>query len=245
MNIDLSSVEFFLLSLVTVTLIVIVRYFAVSGFFAFVSKSQTRDDPALRTQMRMERAYSLASCGVYGMFTGATLWAWSVFGVGKIYGALDAYPLWWALISVPVYLVMHDTYFYWTHRWTHRPRVYRAIHYVHHKSHPPTAWAAMSFHLGESVLGAIFIPLITLLVPIHVIGLAIVATIASLFGTTNHLGWEIFPSNFVKSRVGKHLITASHHEQHHRKNKGNYALYFRFWDKMCGTDRGLADFHRR
>ena len=39
---------------------------------------------------------------------------------------------------------------------------------------------------------------------------------------------------------GKHIITASHLNLHHTKFKGNYGLYFRFWDKVCGTDVGLV-----
>src|SRR3546814_3287072 len=69
------------------------------------------------------------------------------------------YPLWWWPCSVLLYLLIHDTWFYWTHRWMHRPALFRRCHAVHHQSRPPTAWTAMSFHPWESLVGAIVIPL--------------------------------------------------------------------------------------
>jgi sterol desaturase/sphingolipid hydroxylase (fatty acid hydroxylase superfamily) len=62
-------------------------------------------------------------------------------------------------------------------------------------------------------------------------------TINSVF---NHAGWEVYPKRWVDGWWGRHIITASHHNLHHTKYRGNYGLYFRFWDKVCGTDRGLV-----
>ena len=42
--------------------------------------------------------------------------------------------------------------------------------------------------------------------------------------------------------AGRDDVTASHHEAHHQRYTSNYGLYFRFWDKLCGTDTGLASF---
>jgi sterol desaturase/sphingolipid hydroxylase (fatty acid hydroxylase superfamily) len=42
--------------------------------------------------------------------------------------------------------------------------------------------------------------------------------------------------------LGAWLITASHHQRHHAEYRGNYGLYFRFWDRLCGTDRGIGGF---
>ena len=139
-----------------------------------------------------------------------------------------------------VYLFLHDTWFYWTHRWMHFPRVFAAAHAVHHASRPPTAWAAMSFHPIEAVTGAVVIPALVLVIPIHVAALGVVLGIMTLMGITNHMGWEIFPRRFIHSRAGDWLITASHHHRHHEQYQCNFGLYFRFWDHLCGTDRGLS-----
>ncbi|MCG6121044.1 MAG: sterol desaturase family protein, partial [Blastomonas sp.] len=34
----------------------------------------------------------------------------------------------------------------------------------------------------------------------------------------------------------------SHHQHHHARYTCNYGLYFRFWDRLCGTDKGLGEF---
>jgi lathosterol oxidase len=127
----------------------------------------------------------------------------------------------------------------------HVPSVYRRAHAVHHASHPPTAWAAMSFHPLETLTGAIVIPALVLLVPIHAGALLAVLLIMTVMGITNHMGWEMFPRALVHGAAGKWLITASHHQLHHQRNKCNYGLYFRFWDRLCGTDRGLGSFEPR
>jgi sterol desaturase/sphingolipid hydroxylase (fatty acid hydroxylase superfamily) len=131
----------------------------------------------------------------------------------------------------------------------HRPAVYRRVHAVHHASHPPTAWAAMSFHPWETLTGAVVIPSLIMTVPIHVGALGVVLTIMTIMGVGNHMGWEMFPRALVHGPVGRWLITATHHERHHAAYRGNYGLYFRFWDKACGTDLGLGTFtaapHRR
>jgi Delta7-sterol 5-desaturase len=230
---------------IATTVIVLVRYLIVSGFFAWCTKVRR---PGLYAgqgdQIRSEIGWSAASAAIYGVPAGLMLYAWDQLGWTRITSDPLALPLWYWPVSVLIYLFLHDTWFYWTHRLMHRPALYRAAHYVHHQSHPPTAWAAMSFHPWEALSGAVLIPALAFVIPIHISALAVVMAVASFFGVTNHMGWEIFPRWLVNGPLGRHLITASHHEQHHRRNKCNYGLYFRFWDQVCGTDRGLCGFDR-
>jgi Delta7-sterol 5-desaturase len=234
-----------LLSVVAMSAIVGGRYLAVSGGFAWLTEHRF---PGLyagqRRQIRTEIGWSMASAVIYGLPAGLLAWGWQAHGWTRIYSDVGDYPLWWLPLSVIVYLVLHDAWFYWTHRWMHRPRLFRAAHAVHHASKPPTAWAAMSFHPLEALTGAVVIPALVLTVPIHVGALLIVLSIMTVMGVTNHMGWEIFPRRFVHGRAGNWLITASHHQRHHREYGCNYGLYFRFWDRLCGTDRGLGEFER-
>ncbi len=98
----------------------------------------------------------------------------------------------------------------------------------------------MSFHPIESLSGAIVVPLLVFVVPIHLAMLGVVLSVATLMGVLNHMGWEILPRRFVHSALGGWLISASHHEKHHEDYRCNFGLYFRFWDRVCGTDRGLS-----
>ena len=100
----------------------------------------------------------------------------------------------------------------------------------------------MSFHPIEAISGAIVIPALVIAVPIHVGVLGVVLLIMTVMGVTNHMGWEMFPRRLVQGRLGRGFITATHHEKHHELYRGNYGLYFRFWDKVCGTDIGLGSF---
>lgn len=238
------SVPFAILaSILAMTLIVALRYLAVSGGFAWLTRVRF---PGLyagqRRQIGREIGWSLASALIYGAPAGVVAWGWQELGWTRIYSDAAAYPLWWLPASVLVYLVLHDAWFYWTHRWMHRPRLFRLAHAVHHASRPPTAWAAMSFHPLEAVTGAVVIPALVFLVPIHWGALLAVLAIMTVMGVTNHMGWELFPRRLVEGRVGAWLITASHHQRHHQQYGCNYGLYFRFWDRLCGTDRGLGRF---
>ena len=230
-------------SIVAMTVIVGVRYLAVSGGFALWTRLRLPGLYAgLEPQIRREIGWSLASAFIYGAPAGLLAWGWQEHGWTRVYTDVAAYPLWWLPVSVLVYLLLHDAWFYWTHRWMHRPALFRIAHAVHHASRPPTAWAAMSFHPWEAVTGAIVIPALVILIPIHVAALGVVLTIMTVMGVTNHMGWELFPRRLVEGRAGAWLITASHHQRHHQQYGCNYGLYFRFWDRLCGTDRGLGAF---
>jgi lathosterol oxidase len=232
-----------LLSALAMTLIVGVRYLAVSGGFHLATRARHPGlYGGLGPQMRREIGWSLASAAIYGVPTGILAWGWRTHGWTKVYLDAHAYPLWWLPVSVLLYLGLHDTWFYWTHRWMHLPRPFKAMHAVHHASRPPTAWAAMSFHPSEALTGAVVIPVLVLLIPIHVAALGLVLTIMTIMGVTNHMGWELFPEALVNGRAGGWLITATHHQRHHAEYRGNYGLYFRVWDRLCGTDRGLGTF---
>lgn len=229
------------LSALAMTAIVAVRYLVTSGAFAWATRRVHRGLYAgLERQIRAEIGWSLASAAIYGLPAGVVAWGWRQRGWTKIYADIAGYPLWWLPASLLIYLALHDTWFYWTHRWMHRPRVFRVAHAVHHASRPPTAWAAMSFHPAEALTGAFVIPALVFVIPIHVGALGGVLAIMTLMGVTNHMGWEMFPRALVHSSLGKWLITASHHQRHHEQYACNYGLYFRFWDRLCGTDRGIC-----
>lgn len=235
-----------LLSAIAMTAIVGGRYLLASGAFALATRMRHPGLYAgLDRQMRREIMWSLASAAIYGIPAGVIAWGWREHGWTRIYSDTADYPLWYLPVSVPLYLIAHDTWFYWTHRWMHRPRPFRMAHAVHHASRPPTAWAAMAFHPVEALTGAVVIPLLVFLIPIHVAALGLVLAIMTVMGVTNHMGWEIFPRFMHSGPLGGWLITASHHQRHHAEYRCNYGLYFRIWDRLCGTDKGLGCFAAR
>lgn len=221
--------------------IVALRYLATSGLFAYATgKVRPGLYAPLGGQIRREIGWSLLSALIFAIPAGIVAWGWDRHGWTQIYTAWDAMPLWYLPVSLVTYLVLHDTWFYWTHRLMHHRRIFPVAHAVHHASRPPTAWAAMSFHPVEAAVGAVIIPALVFIVPIHVAMLGVVLAIMTVMGVTNHMGWEMFPRAVVHSRLGGWLITASHHNRHHELYRCNYGLYFRFWDRLCGTDKGIS-----
>jgi Delta7-sterol 5-desaturase len=239
----MSATLVILVSMVAMSGIVVARYLLASGGFALATRIRR---PGLYAgqgrQIGREIRWSALSGLIYGAPAGLVAWGWQHRGWTLIYEDVGAFPLWYLPVSVLVYLAAHDTWFYWTHRLMHLPAIFRAAHAVHHESRPPTAWAAMSFHPIEALTGAVVIPALVFLVPIHVAALGAVLTVMTVMGVTNHMGWEMFPRALVRGPAGAWLITASHHQRHHERYRCNYGLYFRFWDRLCGTDRGIGDF---
>jgi lathosterol oxidase len=146
-------------------------------------------------------------------------------------------------LAYPLMFVMHDTYFYFTHRLMHHRRLFKWFHLVHHKSVNPSPWAAYAFHPLEAFVEAGIVVVFAFTIPIHVTHLMIFFLMMIVYNVYGHLGYELYPSGFSKSRIGKWINTSINHNQHHQYCKGNSGLYFLFWDRVFGTIR--ADYDTR
>jgi sterol desaturase/sphingolipid hydroxylase (fatty acid hydroxylase superfamily) len=139
--------------------------------------------------------------------------------------------------AFPLMLVIHDTYFYWMHRLIHHPRLFKRIHLVHHRSTNPSPWAAYAFHPIEAVLESMVFVIFLFTIPLHFWHLFAFFLISLVYNVYGHLGFELYPAGFHKTRVGKWVNTSVSHNMHHHYFKGNYGLYFLFWDRVMGTLR--------
>jgi sterol desaturase/sphingolipid hydroxylase (fatty acid hydroxylase superfamily) len=186
--------------------------------------------------------YSLRSIMVFGIVTGTVVYA-AYSGWTRLYIQIDDHGWVWFWLSIGVMIVLHDAYFYWTHRLMHHPRLYRAVHRTHHLSISPTPWAAYAFSPVEALVQAGIGPLIVFTIPVHpaAFGLFMVWQIA--FNVFGHCGYEIFPRRFLGSRAGVFLNSVTHHGLHHEKFRANFGLYFNVWDRLMGTNH--ADYRRR
>lgn len=225
------------------TAIIAVRYLLLAGFFRWlilnyaessgaIQLTQAQPSPAI---VKQEIFWSLISSFIYAAPAALVLELW-LAGGSAVYADIDAYPLWYLPVSIVVYLFLQDTYFYWTHRLMHLRHLYPVFHRVHHQSKPSTVWAAFSFHPYESMLSAWFLPALLLVIPIHVGVVVFVLFYMTVCAILNHCSWETMPKWWLKSWAGRIFITAAHHDLHHKNYKCNYGLYFRFWDKLLGTD---------
>lgn len=131
----------------------------------------------------------------------------------------------------------HDTYFYWMHRMMHMPQLFKYVHLIHHKSTNPSPWTAYAFHPFEAFLEAMIVPLLAFTLPLHVSALGSFFLFQIIYNVYGHLGFEIYPKNFHKTWIGRWINTSVAHNLHHKKFRGNYGLYFLFWDRIMGTMR--------
>lgn len=186
-------------------------------------------------QMTREALHSLRSIAIYGLVTTGVVYC-EILGWTRLYLRVESYGWTWFVLSIAVMIVMHDTYFYWTHRLMHHPRLFRLFHHAHHLSTSPTPWAAYAFSPLEALVQAGIGPLIVFLVPVHPAAFGLFMTWQIAFNVVGHCGYELFPRWMMRSGLGVFLNTVTHHAQHHEKFRANYGLYFNVWDRLMGTN---------
>jgi lathosterol oxidase len=141
-------------------------------------------------------------------------------------------------------VVLHDAYFYWTHRMMHHPRLFHAVHQMHHRSFAPTPWATYAFTTPEAFIQAGALLFIVMIIPVHPVAVGI-----WFFGQTFynavilHSGHENYPRWFIRTPAARALTSATHHSVHHEKSHGNFGLYFNLWDSLLDTNH--ADYAQR
>jgi lathosterol oxidase len=187
-------------------------------------------------QQGWELLHSLQSLLVFGAVAGVIAFAWMSGYPTKAYRRVDEYGWGWYVATLVIAIVVHDAYFYWTHRLLHLPVLFRRVHRVHHLSNNPTPWAAYSFSAGEAFVQAGIGPLLLYTIPMHYSAFVAFMAWQIAFNVVGHCGYEIFPRWFLKSWAGKFLNTPTHHAMHHEKVGANFGLYFNVWDRLLGTN---------
>jgi sterol desaturase/sphingolipid hydroxylase (fatty acid hydroxylase superfamily) len=202
---------------------------------AWVAKRVIAKETATRAQARREVALSFASMVVFALVAmGVALL--SREGAIHLCPSLSCHGVWWSVMAIPLMLVVHDTWFYWTHRLLHTRPLFGVFHKAHHLSRDPTPLSSFSFHPLEALVEAAFVPLMLLALPIPRASLFAFQTIAFLMNVNGHLGVELLPARFAKTVFFRFFNTTTHHHQHHRVFTANYGLYFNWWDRLCGTN---------
>jgi Delta7-sterol 5-desaturase len=186
-------------------------------------------------QIRREVTYSLSTVLIFAA-NGLLVWLLIANGTVEVYPDVDRRGWLWWWVSLALIIVAHDTWFYWTHRALHHQRWFRAIHGRHHASMHPTPWAAYAFHPAEALVQAAFLPLYLLVVPVHAGVLGVFLLHMILRNTVGHCAHELFPWHWTPRGWLRWITPVSHHHFHHARNRGNYGLYFTWWDRLCGTE---------
>ncbi|MFY8166869.1 MAG: sterol desaturase family protein [Sediminibacterium sp.] len=188
-----------------------------------------------------EFTYSITTILIFGFIIINVLGNPNIRPYTKIYNVIDERGWLYYFAVFPFMIIIHDTYFYWTHRLMHHKSIFNIFHLVHHKSTNPSPWAAYAFHPLEAIVENGIFLVFAFSFPLHKTQIPIFFLFSIIYNIYGHLGWELYPKGFNKSFIGKWINTSVCHNQHHKYFKGNYGLYFLFWDRALGTLRDDYD----
>jgi Delta7-sterol 5-desaturase len=159
-----------------------------------------------------------------------------VLGFGYVVTLGQHLPAWQVALSYPLVLVVHDAYFYWTHRFMHARWVFRLFHWEHHKSSAPTVFTAYSFAIPEAIVQGLFGVFYVAFFPCTFGALVFFQFVEILHNLAIHSGLDFYPRLLVTNPRWGWLAGPAHHDIHHRTGRGNYGLYTRFWDRLMKTE---------
>jgi len=225
------------------------RYFVIAGL-AFlicyvllkrrISFRKIQAKFPMRGDYQREILYSVCTIFIFSLVPVIMLHT-PIRGYTQYYAHISDHSLLYFWLAFPVMFVIHDAYFYFTHRLMHHPKLFKAFHRLHHRSTNPSPWTAFAFSPAEAVVEAGIFALLLFVMPLnswHLFGFFLFQMLYNVYG---HLGWELYPRGFNRHWLGRWINTSVNHNQHHKYFNGNYSLYFLWWDRLFGTLRDDYD----
>ncbi len=201
----------------------------------FLKPRKIRDSTPYASQLLTELAISIRSMAIFAVAGVAILHLerlgfYSLQPLARSWGAL------WYWTSLVATIVVHDAYFYWSHRLMHDPRFFRRLHRRHHRSNNPSPFTAYSFDVGEALLMVVFFVVWPMIFPMAwgVHGLFMVFQIAR--NTMLHCGYELRPARADGRPWLDFMTTTTHHDLHHAQAGYNFGAWFTWWDRWMGTE---------
>ena len=226
-------------------LVIGLRYFIIAGIaFGICYKILRKRIGYRKIQLRFpqnadyrrEIVYSCSTIIIFSLVAVAFLFT-PLRTITRLYQHPAQYGLAWYIAAFPLMFMVHDAWFYWTHRLMHYPPVFRIFHMVHHRSTNPSPWAAFAFHPTEAFVEAGIFPVLLIIMPLTGVHFVVFFLMMMVYNVYGHLGWELYPKSFSRHWLGRWINTSVNHNQHHQFFKGNYGLYFLWWDRWMGTIR--------
>src|SRR5690606_19435929 len=140
---------------------------------------------------------------------------------------------WWSVpLTFVISIVAFDAWFYWAHRFMHTKLMYR-FHAEHHRSVAPTVWSTYNDSLVDAFVMQSYYLWALFILPIPGIVLIAHRLYDHFNGTLGHSGFEFWAAPW--SRLPSPMVCVTFLDQHHSRFRYNYANYFSFWDRLCGT----------
>jgi Delta7-sterol 5-desaturase len=227
-------------------------------YFIFAKKLSNRknfphkDFAVQLPQLRRELFYSFITQFVFfasslflNNYIKIGFFGWNTDFTAKFNYDFNLWTIPYIIASAAFVYVAHGTWFYWTHRAMHHPKIFKHVHKVHHLSRDITPMSAVAFHPIEAFINGFygFFLITALPLPLHPIGFLVYGVIESWLTVYVHSGYELYPAGFTRHWFWKHFPTSTHHNMHHEKIGGNYGINITFWDRIMGTE--FKDYHDR
>jgi sterol desaturase/sphingolipid hydroxylase (fatty acid hydroxylase superfamily) len=139
-------------------------------------------------------------------------------------------PIW---IQLLFFLVTHDLYIYWMHRWQHKNKYLWRIHEAHHSPKKVDWLSGSRSHAIEILINQTieFLPIVLLGSPSEVI--AYKGVLSAVWGMYIHSNLNVRTGKLQKIINGPEM-----HRWHHSTGKGrnrNFATKLAIWDWLFGT----------
>jgi len=190
------------------------------------AKIQSRDTPP--AQIRRDQRQSLSSLAAIAAMFGTGHWLYAELG----WGLSPAEGVLGICLSFIASLVLFDTWFYWFHRLIHTRPLYARVHRWHHLTVTPVVWSNNSDRLIDNLFLQSYWLVAHFLVPAAPAVLLAHKLYDQVTGVVGHSGFE---HGGIWCWPPSPLVGVTHHDQHHRFFRCNYATHFTLWDRLMGT----------
>jgi sterol desaturase/sphingolipid hydroxylase (fatty acid hydroxylase superfamily) len=94
------------------------------------------------TEVQQEIMHSLTTAAIFASMSFGVYFLRKM-GFGSLYFEISDYGWAYYFFTIVFVILLHDTYFYWTHRLMHHPKLFKIFHKVHHQSHNPTPFSSL------------------------------------------------------------------------------------------------------
>ncbi len=150
--------------------------------------------------------------------------------LGFMYNDVSQYGWVWWVVSLPIYVLLWDLWFYVGHLALHWRPIYRLSHFRHHACRPPVPWSGIAIDPIETVFSGI-LPYVAPLffLPFHTY------TVYAL--NIALMGWALVVHSSMNFTGNWFFFSTKDHNLHHTfglKNV-NFAAVFAIWDRLGRT----------
>ncbi len=172
---------------------------------------------------------------VQSYFLQIIIFAWILYPLRQHYLANFNFVTNWPIVwQVLFFLVTHDLYIYWFHRWQHHSKILWKTHEAHHSNKEVDWLAGTRSHSVEILINQTIEYAPIILLGANPIVIPIKALIDAVWGMYIHSNIDI------KSGKLQYIINGPEmHQWHHADQRevfyANYGTKFAIWDWMFGT----------